>query len=106
MSTAINPLISVIVPVYNVELYIYACLNSIKQQTYKNLEIIVIEDCSTDSSKLALKPHLKDERIKIIQHTTNSGLSVARNTGIEAAAGDYIMFVDSDYVLNSNLIQA
>lgn len=106
MSTTVNPLISVIVPVYNVELYIDACLDSIKQQTYQNLEIIVVEDCSTDSSKKMLEPHLSDQRIKLIQHAKNGGLSAARNTGIEAATGEYIMFVDSDDIVDLNLVQA
>lgn len=101
-----KPLISVIVPVYNVVPYLDACLNSIKQQTYPNLEIIVVEDCSTDRSKQILAPHLTDQRIKLIQHVKNSGLSVARNTGMAAAIGEYIMFVDSDDVIDTNLVQA
>ena len=105
MSILGKPLISIIVPVYNVELYIDACLDSIEQQTYKNLEIIVVEDCSTDNSTQAIKYHLKDNRIKLIQHENNSGLSAARNTGIEAATGEYMMFVDSDDIIDLNLIK-
>lgn len=101
-----KPLISVIVPVYNVESYLDACLDSIKQQAYQNLEIIVVEDCSTDSSSTVLQSHLKDERVKLIQHAKNSGLSAARNTGIEAATGEYIMFVDSDDIIAPRLIDA
>ena len=96
MTNVAEPLVSIIVPVYNVALYIDACLESIKQQTYKNIEIIVVEDCSTDNSKQALALHLKDKRIRVIQHNENSGLSAARNTGIKSAVGDYMMFVDSD----------
>lgn len=106
MSILGKPLISIIVPVYNVELYINACLDSIEQQTYKNLEIIVVEDCSTDNSIKAIKSHLKDNRIKLIQHENNSGLSAARNTGIKAATGEYMMFVDSDDIIDLNLIEA
>lgn len=100
-----NPLVSVIVPVYNVEQYLDECLYSIRQQTYENLEIIVVEDCSTDKSLEVLSKHLNDQRIKLIRHEKNSGLSAARNTGIDAAKGDYIMFVDSDDHIHNNLIQ-
>lgn len=82
-----NPLVSVIVPVYNVEQYLDECLYSIRQQTYENLEIIVVEDCSTDKSLEVLSKHLNDQRIKLIRHEKNSGLSAARNTGIDAAKG-------------------
>lgn len=105
MTTIKQPLVSVIVPVYNVEAYIDACLNSIKQQTYKNLEIIIVEDCSTDNSRQVLDSHLIDERIKLIQHSENGGLSAARNTGIESATGEYMMFVDSDDIVSENLVQ-
>lgn len=100
-----NPLVSVIVPVYNVERYLDECLNSIRQQTYENLEIIVVEDCSTDNSLNTFIKHSEDPRVKLIQHEKNSGLSAARNTGIDAAKGDYIMFVDSDDHIHNNLIQ-
>ena len=100
-----NPLVSVIVPVYNVEQYIDECLNSILQQTYENIEIIVVEDCSTDNSLKTLAKHLNDPRVKLIQHKKNSGLSAARNTGIDAAKGGYVMFVDSDDYIHKNLIQ-
>lgn len=105
MSTVENPLISIIVPVFNVERYIDACLVSIRQQTYQNLEIIVVEDCSTDNSLKALEPHLADKRIRLIQHAQNGGLSAARNTGIEAATGEYLMFVDSDDVVELSLVE-
>lgn len=100
-----NPLVSVIVPVYNVERYLDECLNSICQQTYENLEIIVVEDCSTDNSLTTLIRYLEDSRVKLIQHEKNSGLSAARNTGIDAAKGDYIMFVDSDDLVHLSLIE-
>lgn len=100
-----NPLVSVIVPVYNVEQYLDECLNSIRQQTYRNLEIIVVEDCSTDNSLNTFIKHSEDPRVKLIQHEKNSGLSAARNTGIDAAKGDYIMFVDSDDLVHLSLIE-
>ena len=106
MTIAAEPLVSIIVPVYNVASYIDACLASIKQQTYKNIEIIVVEDCSTDDSKQALTPHLTDKRIKVIQHNENSGLSAARNTGIKSAIGNYMMFVDSDDIVDIRLVAA
>ena len=106
MTTIETPLVSIIVPVYNVASYIDACLASIKQQTYQNIEIIVVEDCSTDDSKQALASHLIDERIKVIQHHKNSGLSAARNTGIKSAIGEYMMFVDSDDIIDSRLVAA
>ena len=91
-----NPLISIIVPVYNVEDYLKACLDSIINQTYKNLEIILIDDGSTDNSgKICDEYAGKDNRIKLI-HKPNVGLSDARNAGLEIAKGEYIGFVDSD----------
>ena len=106
MNTADEPMFRVIVPVYNVVPYLDACLDSIKQQSYQNLEIIVVEDCSTDHSKQLITPHLADPRVKLIQHAKNGGLSAARNTGMAAATGEYILFVDSDDIIDTNLVQA
>lgn len=90
-------LLSIIIPVYNVEKYLELCLNSVLEQTYENLEIICINDCATDSSTKILEKYAKlDSRIKIIHHEKNSGLGAARNTGLDAASGDYIHFLDSD----------
>ena len=87
---------SIIIPVYNVEKYLPKCLDSIVNQTYKNIEIICINDGSTDNSLKILEEYAqKDERIKIINQE-NQGVSVARNVGIDNATGDYILFVDSD----------
>lgn len=89
-------LISVIVPVYNVEPYVAECIESIQNQTYMNLEIILVNDGSTDASgDICDKYAAYDERIQVI-HKENAGVSAARNTGIESANGDYIGFVDSD----------
>ena len=89
-------LISVIIPVYNVEKYLPTCLDSITNQTYKNLEIILIDDGSTDSSGKICDAYSKfDKRIKII-HQKNQGVSAARNKGIDLATGKYLTFVDGD----------
>lgn len=89
-------LLSVIVPVYNVEKYLPKCLESIIKQTYKNLEIILIDDGSTDDSgKICDEYAEKDKRIKVV-HQKNQGVSVARNKGLDLCTGDYITFVDSD----------
>ena len=91
-----NALISVIVPVYNVEKYLDYCINSIANQTYNNLEILLIDDGSTDqSSAICDKWAVKDKRIKVI-HKENGGLSDARNAGMQMAKGAYIAFIDSD----------
>ena len=91
-----NPLISIIVPVYNVEKYLRQCLESLINQTYKNIEIICINNGSTDkSSEILVEFAQKDSRIKIITQE-KSGVSAARNSGLKIASGDYIMFVDSD----------
>jgi len=98
-------LISVIVPVYNVESYVAECIESIQNQTYMNLEIILVNDGSTDaSSDICDQYAAYDERIKVI-HKENAGVSAARNTGIEAANGDYIAFVDSDDYIAPNMYE-
>lgn len=90
------PLISVIIPVYNVEKYLVQCLQSVVEQTYTNLEIILIDDGSTDSSPMICDTFAReDERIKVI-HQSNGGLSCARNLGLDIMQGDYVSFVDSD----------
>ena len=97
-----NILISVIVPVYNVEGYLKKCIESICHQTYENLEIILVDDGSTDGSGFLCDAYAKkDSRIKAI-HKTNGGLSDARNTGMEIATGEWWTFVDSDDYLAPN----
>ena len=91
-----NPLITVIVPIYNVEVYLRKCLDSILAQTYKNLEIILVDDGSPDGCPAICDEYAEiDKRIQVI-HKENGGLSDARNAGVEIAMGDYIGFVDSD----------
>lgn len=98
-----NPLISVIVPVYNVELYLKECVNSIISQTYRNLEIIMVDDGSTDKSG-NICDTFEDTRIKVY-HKQNGGLSDARNFGLKVSTGDYVLFVDSDDYLDLNMIK-
>lgn len=90
-----GPLISVVIPMFNREKTIEECLNSICNQTYKNIEILVVDDCSSDNSKSIVNNYL-DDRIKLIQLSLNSGAQVARNIGIIAAKGKWIAFNDSD----------
>ena len=98
-------LISIIVPIYNVELYLEKCIESIINQTYKNLEIILVDDGSTDScGKICDEYAKKDNRIKVI-HKINGGLSDARNKGMEIAKGKYIGFVDGDDYVASDMYE-
>ena len=90
------PLISVIVPIYNTELYLDKCITSILNQTYQNLEVILVNDGSTDASaSICDKYSIKDARVKVI-HKQNGGQSSARNMGLDICSGDYIGFIDSD----------
>lgn len=98
-------LVSVIIPIYNVELYLEECIKSVINQTYKNLEIILIDDGSIDKSgEICDRFAKQDSRIKVI-HKENEGLSVARNTGIDIAKGEYIQFVDADDYIDINMIK-
>lgn len=97
--------ISVIVPVYNCEAYLPACLDSILQQTFSNLEIIVVDDGSTDGSGAICDIYAqKDARIQVI-HQSNQGVSAARNAGLEIATGDYLSFIDSDDELDQKMYE-
>lgn len=97
-------LISVIVPIYNVEQYLNECLTSIINQTYKNLEILLINDGSTDHSlNICNKYKMLDDRVKVIDKE-NSGVSDTRNIGVENANGKYILFIDSDDFIDTNMI--
>ncbi len=89
-------MISIIVPVYNCERYIERCLASLKKQTYKNIEVIIVNDGSTDRSGEICNDYCKDDSRFRVYNINNSGVSVARNYGIDRATGDYITFVDSD----------
>ncbi len=98
-------MISVIVPVYNVEAYLTRCIESIVGQTYRDLEIILVDDGSLDaSSQMCDEWAKKDGRIKVI-HKVNGGLSDARNAGLAVATGEYVSFVDSDDLIHSQMIE-
>lgn len=96
-------LISVIIPVYNVEKYLRKCLDSVVSQTYNNLEILIVDDGSTDCSGQICDEYAeKDDRIQVF-HQLNGGLSKARNTGIDLSTGDYLMFIDSDDYISKDM---
>ncbi len=98
-------LISIIVPVYNVEPYLERCINSILGQTYANLEILLINDGSTDNSGVICDEYAKkDTRIKVV-HKNNGGVSSARNLGLEVATGEYIGFIDSDDYIEPTMFE-
>lgn len=98
-------LISIIVPVYNVEKYLRRCLQSISEQTYREIEVILVDDGSTDKCGIMCDDFAKqDNRVKVI-HKENGGLSSARNVGTDIATGEYITYLDSDDYLARNYIQ-
>ena len=101
--------VSIIIPIYNVAKYVTACLNSVFNQTYKDLEVILIDDCGQDNSMEIVhnfvESHPQPFPIRILYHKQNRGLSAARNTGINAAEGDFIYFLDSDDIIASNCIE-
>lgn len=97
--------VSVIIPVYNVEKYLPKCLESVTAQTYANLEIICVNDSSPDNSSAILEEYAKKDGRIIIINQENTGLSGARNTGIRAASGEYIVFVDSDDWIDAETVE-
>ena len=98
--------ISVIIPVYNVEKFLARCLDSVINQTYKNLEIICVNDCSPDDSAKILEDYAKkDKRIRIITFEQNRGQSCARNQGLKVSNGEYIYFLDSDDWISTDFIE-
>ena len=99
-----HPLVSVVLPCYNIEEYLNECLESIVNQTYQNLQIIIVNDGSTDGTTNIIDDYRdKDDRIMVINQV-NSGLGAARNSGIEYVTGDYLTFVDSDDYLANDAI--
>ncbi|WP_297569692.1 glycosyltransferase [uncultured Anaerovibrio sp.] len=98
-------LISVIIPVYDVEGFLARCLQSIAEQTYKKLEIILVDDGSTDNSGKICDEFAKEDKRVVVLHKENGGLSSARNAGLDVAHGDYVTFVDSDDYLAPNFIE-
>ena len=101
-----EPLISIIIPVYNVELYLERCLNSVITQTYTNLEIILVNDASTDTSgRICDLYAARDGRVQVVHLTENQGVSHARNVGVGKAAGDLIGFVDADDYIETRMYE-
>ena len=105
-----NTLVSVLVPIYNVEKYIQRCAESLFEQTYVNIEYIFVDDCGTDNSidilkKITNKYPQRKNNIKIISHEKNRGLAAARNTAIKNAFGEFVMAVDSDDFLEKETIE-
>jgi glycosyltransferase involved in cell wall biosynthesis len=98
--------ISVIIPAYNTAKYIDKCLESVINQTYENLEIIIVEDCSTDNTKEVLKKYENKDNIKIVYNEVNSGLSYSRNNGLAVATGEYIGYIDSDDFISLNYYES
>ena len=102
-------MISIIVPIYNVEEFIAECLQSVVAQTYRDYELILVDDCGTDGSmsvaaRFASHPALEG-KMRILRHDRNRGLSAARNTGTAAAKGKYVLFLDSDDILAPDCLQ-
>lgn len=101
-----DKLVSIVTPVYNAERFIKKTMESVLNQTYENLELILIDDCSQDKSEeLIQKELIRDPRIKYVRLNENSGAAVARNKGIEMAQGRYIAFIDSDDVWKSDKLE-
>ena len=91
------PIISICIPVYNVEKYVGRCLESILSQSFKDIEIVIVNDCTPDKSMDIVRHYAEvDSRIKIVEHDINHGLMMARRTGYMAAMGEFITFCDSD----------
>ena len=99
-----DTLVSVIIPVYNVEPYLRTCIDSVLNQTLRQIEVIIVDDCSPDGSPAICDEYArKDKRVKVI-HKKNEGLGYARNTGIEVATGEYITFLDSDDYISDDTL--
>lgn len=99
-----KPLVSIIVPVYNVQDYLRECIQSLIFQTYQNIEIIAIDDASTDSSYEILKEY-ESEKVRVFKHTKNRGQSAGRNLGIKESNGEILLFVDSDDSIETETVQ-
>lgn len=106
MATSKQPLVSIVVPVYNAARFLPDTIQTVKEQTYKNWELIFIDDVSSDDSVALIKKAAKlDSRIKIKQLPKNSGAATARNTGIDLSTGDYLAFLDADDLWDKNKLK-
>lgn len=103
-----EPLVSILIPVYGVERYITRCLESVARQTYKNLEVILVDDCTPDKSIEIAKNYINTsslrDKTRIIYHENNLGLSAARNTAVAVAKGDYVLHLDSDDLIKEDTV--
>ena len=103
-------IVSVIIPIYNSEKYIIRCLNSVVSQTINDLECILIDDCGNDNTLSLIEKYLKEyngpKQFKVIRHQNNCGVATARNTGIKAASGTYLFFLDSDDAIVEDCIES
>lgn len=100
-----SPMVSIIIPIYNVEKYLRECVDSVTGQTYRNLQIILVDDGSTDScGQICDAYSSKDARIVVV-HKDNGGLSDARNAGLSLAGGEFILYLDSDDYLDLNAVE-
>ena len=102
---AMNPLVSVIVPVYNAERYLRYCIESILNQTYSTLEVILVDDGATDASSSMCDEYAAKDRRVIVIHQDNGGIAKAQNTGLDAAHGEYIAFCDNDDIVDAHNIE-
>lgn len=100
-----SPTISVIVPVYNVEQYLKECVDSILNQTFRDFELILVDDGSTDKSGMICDAYANEDPRIIVFHQQNAGAAAARNRGLDVARGEYIAFVDSDDAINNTYLQ-
>jgi glycosyltransferase involved in cell wall biosynthesis len=102
----VKPLVSIVIPVYNAGIFLEDCINSVIGQTLQEIEVICVDDCSTDGSLAKLESYRqRDGRIRVIRKPVNEGPSAARNLGMEAASGKYLLFVDSDDFIDKELCQ-
>ncbi len=101
-----SPRVSLIIPIYNVEKYLHECLLSVQRQAMPNFEAILVNDCTPDNSmQIARQFAQSDQRFHILEHEVNQGLGSARNTGMSAAQGEYIFFLDSDDTVPVDAVQ-
>lgn len=101
-----SPLISIIIPIYNRADIIGGAIESCLAQTYRPIEVVLVDDCSSDGLSEALLPYQGDERIRLVKHASNQGVSAARNSGVEAAKGHFVAFLDSDDLWRPTKLEA